>query len=82
MRKLRDFTEEKMIALKVKLLKTCEAAVLKLSENSGNFLEEALKYIVGIVVGLLFLGGIYLLFKNVIIPGLGSKVQDIFNFTA
>ena len=82
MRKLRDFTQEKMITLKVKLQKTSEAAILKLSENSGNFLEEALKYIVGIVVGLLFLGGIYLLFKNVIIPGLGSKVQDIFNFTA
>ncbi|WOO35765.1 DUF6133 family protein [Anaerocolumna sp. AGMB13020] len=82
MRKLREFTQEKMITLKVKLHKSGETAILKLSENSGNFLEEALKYIAGIVVGLLFLGGIYLLFKNVIIPGLGSKVQEIFNFSA
>lgn len=77
---------ETMIQAKVKLQKAGETIgeklYGKLQESSGNFLEEALKYIIGAVIGALFLGGIYILFKNVIIPGLGSKVESIFDFTA
>ncbi|BCJ98393.1 DUF6133 family protein [Anaerocolumna chitinilytica] len=82
MRKFNEFTQKKIIAFKVKAAKVVEAAINKLSENNGNFLEEALKYIIGLVIGALFMGGIYLLFKNVIIPSVGTKVQDFFNFSA
>lgn len=82
MRKLREFTQEKMIRAKIRLHRVGVAIVEKLQDDSGNFLEEALKYIIAIVVGALFLGGIYLLFKNIILPTVGTKVQDLFNFTA
>lgn len=82
MRRFKAEMNEKMIIAKIKIQKAGESIAAKLSEDSGNFLEEALKYIIGIVVGGLFLGGIYLLFKNVIIPALGTKVTDMFNYTA
>lgn len=82
MRRFKAEMNEKMIIAKIKVQKAGESIAAKLSEDSGNFLEEALKYIIGIVVGGLFLGGVYLLFKNVIIPALGTKVTDMFNYTA
>ncbi|MFV0342781.1 MAG: DUF6133 family protein [Anaerocolumna sp.] len=82
MRKLREITQEKLVGAKIRLQRVGDAVVEKLKDDSGNFLEEALKYIIGIVVGALFLGGVYLLFKNIILPTLGTKVQDLFNFTA
>ncbi len=82
MRRFKAEMNEKMIIAKIKIQKAGESIAAKLSEDSGNFLEEALKYIIGIVVGGLFLGGVYLLFKNVIIPALGTKVTDMFNYTA
>lgn len=54
----------------------------KLTEKNGNFIEELLKYIVGIVLGGLVLGGLYLLVKNIILPLVQSRIQDMFNFTA
>jgi hypothetical protein len=71
-----------MVGVKIRLQRVGNAAVEKLQDNSGNFLEEALKYIIAVVIGALFMGGIYLLFKNIIIPTVGTKVQDMFNFTA
>lgn len=82
MRRLKEAMNEKVIIAGIKAQKAGEKVVAKLAENSGNFLEEALKYIIGIVIGGLFLGGVYLLFKNVIIPALGTKVTDMFNFSA
>lgn len=82
MRKLREITQEKLVGAKIRLQRVGDAVAEKLKDDSGNFLEEALKYIIGIVVGALFLGGVYLLFKNIILPTLGTKVQDLFNFTA
>ncbi len=81
-RKLNEMVTKKYITSKIRTQKIAERVFDKLSENSGNFLEEALKYIIGIVVGGLFLGGVYLLFKNVIIPSLGSAVEDMFNYSA
>lgn len=66
----------------VVVFKMAEKAENKLKEKNGNFLEEALKYILAIVIGALFLGGIYLLFKNIIIPTVGTKVQELFNYSA
>lgn len=66
----------------VVVLKMAERAEIKLKEKNGNFLEEALKYILAIVIGALFLAGIYLLFKNIIIPTVGTKVQELFNYSA
>lgn len=82
MRKLREFTQEKIVMVKIRLQKVGDAVVEKLKDDSGNFLEEALKYIIAVVIGALFMGGIYLLFKNIIIPTVGTKVQEMFNFTA
>jgi hypothetical protein len=54
----------------------------KLAEKNGNFIEELLKYIVGIVLGGLVLGGLYLLVKNIVLPLVQSRIQDMFNYTA
>lgn len=50
----------------------------KLKEDSGNWIEESVKYIVGAVIGLIVLGGLTLLFKDTVIPELVKFIKNIF----
>lgn len=52
----------------------------KLVDNSGNWLDESFKYILAVVVGLLFLSGIYALIKDTVLPTLVNKVKEAFSF--
>lgn len=51
----------------------------KLKDNSGNWIDEAIKYIGGVVIGLIVIGALILLFKTKIIQGLEAKITEIFN---
>ena len=73
---------EKSVALRIRAGRVLERVQEKLSENKGNFLEESIKYIIAFVIGALVLGGLYLLFKNIILPTLTTKTQEMFNYSA
>ncbi len=81
-KRILDKVNNGVIACNIKTRRMAEKVAAKLKDNSGNFLEEALKYIIAIVIGALFLAGIYALFKTVIIPKLGTKVTDAFDYSA
>lgn len=72
--------DEMVIKAQIKSNGVKDKVIEVLSNNNGNFLEEAMKYAGGLVVGILFLGGMYVLFKGTIIPTLGVKVKEIFDF--
>lgn len=82
---MRKFNMGKIMELKVngmvKVIKLVDTVTEKLKEDSGNFIEEMIKYIIGIVLGALILGGLYALIKNVVLPALTSKVTNLFDFT-
>lgn len=44
-------------------------------------LDTAIKIIIAIVLGALFLGFIYLLFKNNVFPTVTTKINDMFNYS-
>ena len=53
----------------------------KLKDNSGNWIEEAIKYIGAVVIGLIFIGALVLLFKNEIMEGIKNKISQIFKIS-
>ncbi|MCX7748228.1 MAG: DUF6133 family protein [Clostridia bacterium] len=54
-----------------------------LRKNSGEgFVDTAVKILISVVIGALVLGGLYLLFKDTVLPTLTQKIIDMFNFKA
>lgn len=53
----------------------------KLKEDSGNWIDEGLKYIGAVVIGALVIGSLVLIFKDTLIPMLTQKIKDAFNIT-
>ena len=51
----------------------------KLKDNSGNWIDEAIKYIGGVVIGLIVIGALIVMFRTKIIQGLEAKIAEIFN---
>ncbi|RGX09350.1 DUF6133 family protein [Paraclostridium sordellii] len=52
-----------------------------LKSNKGDgYVGEGVKILISIVIGALLLGGLYLLFKDVILPTVQNKVQGMFNY--
>ncbi|BCN29525.1 DUF6133 family protein [Anaeromicropila herbilytica] len=79
---MREYVNEKVIKGKIKAAKVVERVLEKLSEDSGNFIEEMAKYIIGIVLAALVLAGLYALVKTVVLPSISDKVKNLFNYTA
>lgn len=66
---------DKANSLKTKMMKT-------LQNNSGEgFVDTAVKILISVVIGGLLLGGLYLLFKDTVLPTLTQKVTEMFNYT-
>lgn len=65
----------------VKAIRLVDAVKEKLQEDSGNFIEEMIKYIIGFVLGALILGGLYLTVKNFILPAIQTNVMKLFDFS-
>lgn len=64
------------IIIKEAMLK--ERIIDKLNDNSGNWVEEAMKVIISIALGLIVLAGFIALFKTNIIPTIQQKISEIF----
>ena len=65
------------MAVKAKIFK--DKFKNKLKDNSGNWVEEAIKYIGAVVIGLIFIRALVLLFRTEILQGLKDKITEIFN---
>jgi hypothetical protein len=79
---MRKRMKDMVLATEIKAQVYAGRIVNKLSEKNGNFIEELLKYILGIVLGGLVLAGLYTLVKNIVLPLVQSGIQNMFNYTA
>lgn len=50
------------------------------SKSGEGFVDTAVKILMSIVIGALVLGGLYLLFKDTVLPTLTQRIKDMFNF--
>lgn len=52
-----------------------------LNDNSGEgFVDTAVKVLMSVVIGALVLAGLYMLFKDSVLPELSRRITDMFNF--
>lgn len=55
------------------------AAVLR-GNNGEGFVDTALKILISVVVGALLLAGLYMLFKDTLLPTLTQRIIDLFDY--
>ncbi|MDB8790398.1 DUF6133 family protein [Romboutsia sp. 1001216sp1] len=48
--------------------------------KKGNYVDEGVKVLIAIVIGALLLGGLYMIFKDTIIPTVQNKIQGMFDY--
>lgn len=52
-----------------------------LTSHSGEgFVDTALKILISVVVGALLLAGLYMLFKDTILPTLTQRIKELFDY--
>ncbi len=78
---MNNFINKIMSGIVVKAEAYVETAKNKLKDNSGNWVEEAIKYIGAVVIGLIFIGALIALFKTEILTGLKNKITEIFSLS-
>lgn len=49
-------------------------------KSAEGFVDTAVKVLISVVIGALVLGGLYVLFKNTVLPTLTQRVIDMFNY--
>ena len=65
----------------VKGLQTKEKIRATLASQRGEgFVDTALKILISVVVGALLLAGLYMLFKDTILPTLTQRIKDLFDY--
>ena len=50
------------------------------SKSGEGFVDTAVKILIAVVIGALVLSGLYLLFKNTVLPTITTKITEMFNF--
>ena len=50
------------------------------SKSGEGFVDTAVKILMAVVIGALILSGLYLLFKDTVLPTLTQRITDMFNF--
>ena len=78
---MNNFINKIMSGIAVKADFFMETAKNKLKDNSANWVEEAIKYIGAVVIGLIFIGALIALFKTEILTGLKNKITEIFSLS-
>lgn len=78
---MNNFINKIMSGIAVKTDSYMETAKNKLKDNSANWVEEAIKYIGAVVIGLIFIGALIALFKTEILTGLKNKITEIFSLS-
>lgn len=49
-------------------------------DNAEGFVDTALKILISVVVGALLLAGLYMLFKDTLLPTLTQRIIELFDF--
>lgn len=49
-------------------------------KDGEGFVDTALKILISVVVGALLLAGLYMLFKDTILPTLTQRIKDLFDY--
>lgn len=81
MKKFFEGIRNKVNGLCVKAQSKMEAVKANLADASGEgYIDTAVKIIIGVVVGAVILGGLYALFKTVILPRLNTEITGMFNY--
>ena len=70
MRKIINLFKVKAMAVK--------AAII--SKSGEGFVDTGVKIIISVVIGALLLGGLFDLFNGTILPNLGEKIFNMFNY--
>lgn len=50
------------------------------SRSGEGFVDTALKILISVVVGALLLAGLYMLFKDTILPTLTQRIKELFDY--
>lgn len=70
-----------MKAIKEKSMYTVVMTKSVLCNRRGEgFIDTAVKILIGVVIGALILGGLYVLFSTTILPTLNQRIIDMFNY--
>ncbi|SHH69145.1 hypothetical protein SAMN02746098_01161 [Desulfosporosinus lacus DSM 15449] len=71
-----------MLILQIKAVQFLEKAQKTVLNRRGEgFVDTAVKILISVVVGALVLAGLYLLFKDTILPTLTDRIKNMFNYT-
>ena len=81
MKKLFNKMDAKANEITVKAMIYKERAKIVLSNNRGEgTVSQAITILISVVLGALLLGGLYLLFDEIILPTLSKKIQEMFDY--
>lgn len=73
--------KNKMLMAQIKLMNKMKDVKEALTSKSGEgFVDTAVKILMSVVIGALILAGLYMLFKDTILPTLTQRIKDMFNF--
>jgi len=51
-----------------------------ISKSGEGFVDTAVKILISVVIGALILAGLYMLFKDTILPTLTERIKEMFDF--
>lgn len=70
-----------VLMMQLKAMNKVNSVKEALTSKSGEgFVDTAVKILMSVVIGALVLGGLYLLFKDTVLPTLTQRIKDMFNF--
>lgn len=70
-----------VLMMQLKAMNKVNSVKEALKGKSGEgFVDTAVKILMSVVIGALVLGGLYLLFKDTVLPTLTQRIKDMFNF--
>lgn len=73
--------KNKMLMAQIKVINKMKDVKEALTSKSGEgFVDTAVKILMSVVIGALILAGLYMLFKDTILPTLTERIKDMFNF--
>lgn len=78
---MRNFMNRVFIGASNRFTDVRTRVVKVLNDNSGEgFVDTAVKVLMSVVIGALVLAGLYMLFKDTVLPELSRRITEMFNF--
>ena len=78
---MRNFMNRVFIGASNRFTDVRTRVVKVLNDNNGEgFVDTAVKILMSVVIGALVLAGLYMLFKDTVLPELSRRITEMFNF--